>query len=418
MAALPDKPKAQAPQAPIWTRLGVRLGLMLPKGLRRTLGIYRWNEVLSARPANVSDAAAYEAGNGIPPVFPGMHRAVSRLVDAGISFPASRAPWPYALEYGACSYNTDVVWCYSMREMQAWMQVWKGHPQEQKYLDQALAVAAANTEHEMMRILLRKGASPAQNTQRFGYALDRLFSSDNISRVLACLDVLAPTQHQWEWPAPDFYVRLWNVQDLEDMKKTGIELPLAWQRELALERFHDPEMSDVAGGESIDQIEAAMAWWWSEDRLGGIPGERALMLSQLLTSIRPGDDEEHQRTLLRYWETLFPENPVQLPPEPKDGTERTWAHRWAGSSFPASVPQKIVEDILAQPSTVLDDRDHEGKTVREIFDERCESQGVSGENPGYPKIRALLDAAGLAENTKAPSADVAGAFVRTPTRRL
>lgn len=409
--------------SPWWARLGVRCGLVLPRFLRRRMGIYRWHEVLSASPANLIDAAAYEAGNGIPPVRPNIHKAVQKLVAAGIGFPPSRAPWPHAMEQGACSWNRDVVWAYSDDEFDAWMKVWRNHSHREKYVNKALAVACANANVYAVSTLLCAGGNPSVDNSRQGVALDRLFSSSSIDNVIVCLSHLAPTQSRWNWTTPDFYHQNWSVAQLSKIEEQGILLPFSWQIIWAESAFRDPPFS---GPDQTIVKDAAqvMQWWWSDDRLGSIEGARSHLLNTWLSSIRPGTSYEYQEEVLYYWDALISSNDL-IPAEPRDGSGKSWAHRWASSIFPAAVPLSIVEAFLALPSFVAGAKDASGFTVEELFENRVQSQLRVPEDPedqlAYQRAIALLQSRHLFQTTQQREGGVAPcevAQVSRPTRRL
>ena len=409
---------------PWWRRAGVRVGLVLPAFIRRRMGLYRWDELLSASPANLLDAAAYEDGNGIPPVRPRIHRGVQKLVAAGISFPSGRAPWPHALENGAASWNKDIVWAYSDEEFVAWMKIWKGHKHKQNYIDQALAVAAANANVNAFGLLIDEGANPEWEGRRHGKVLDRLFSSSRVDNVLACLVHLAPTQSKWSWQEPDFYPRRWSVAKLSKMEALGIRLPVSWQLMWAQSSFNDPPFS---GQDRTEMLEAAkiMQWWWSPDRLGSVEGARGQLLETWISSIRPGTEKRYQEDILHYWNALFPTSNDAIPPEPQDGTGRSWAHRWAASIFPVAVPSQIVETFLSLPSFAVDAKDSKGLTVEKLFKDRVDSQRSTPEDPedvrAYQAIVALLQSRQLAKSTPlvldGPAGDMDSPSKR-PSRRL
>ena len=388
--------------APWWRRVGVRVGLVLPAFIRRRMGLYRWDELLSASPANLLDAAAYEDGNGIPPVRPRIHRGVQKLVAAGISFPSGRSPWPHALENGAASWNKDVVWAYSDEEFGAWMKIWKGHRHKQKYIDQALAVAAANANVNAFGLLIEEGANPEWKGGRHGSVLDRLFSSSQVDHVLCCLEHLAPTQPKWCWPAPDFYPQNWSAIQLTKMEALGIKLPVSWQLAWAQSAFRDPPFSS-RNNRDLFKAAKVMQHWWSSDRLGAVEGARGELLDTWISSIRPGTEKRYQEDILHYWNALFPGPEDAIPLEPQDGSGRSWAHRWAASIFPAAVPSQIVETFLSLPSFVVGSEDSKGLTVEKLFKDRVDSQRSTPEDPSdvraYQEIVALLQSRQLAKST-------------------
>jgi hypothetical protein len=420
---MPDNKPQPLTVSPWWSRLGVRMGLFLPQFLRRRLGLYRWAEVLSASPANLIDASAYEAGNGIPPVRPNIHKAVQRLVSAGIEFPSSRAPWPHALEHGACSWNRDVVWAYSDKELDAWLQVWNKQPHKKKYVDQALAVACANANPYAVSVLLDAGGDPTVDSGRAGKALDRLFSSSRIEHVIECLKHLSSTQSKWIWPKPDFYPQIWSVAQLNKMEAQGIKMPVAWQLSWADAAFRDAPFS---GYDALEVRNAAqvMLWWWSDDRLGAVEGARSQLLATWLSSIRPGVEENYQQDVMHYWDALFPSPKDPIPAEPADGSGKSWMHRWASSIFPAAIPLPIVEAFMALPSFVPGSKDSSGMTVEELFEDRVQSQRSLQDDPedilAYQRATALLQASQLSQTTSLPETAISPdkAIVRRPSRRL
>lgn len=383
--------------AKAWNQ-GVHMAMsILPGPLRRSLGWYRWTDLLGGDYyGKVIRWKKYRPSYKLP---------AEVLFKRGIKPSPKVVPWPAVFTPLHCNWNWDNNWeRVPAPEMAAWIQVWKAHPLGQACLDQALVGVAMSGNLRKAQALLDAGADPCASPPR-GTLMERLWSAPLPSGQVweiwkwVCEKGAIPSWSEWAKgnPRPERF----TATEFERARLAGLSLPKGEAAlAFAMAWVNDPPFGKLAGSRA-NALEGIEALRWLKKH-GDLPPHAAtVLLQKWLQTARPGSGAHYQRPLQLWLDELLSQG---LPPRPsvgprwrhtihdKDDGPQPWSHWVACCPFMENLPLDKVEALCAEPDswTAVNNR---GQSTLELLE--CQVKEIERQQRSAERFKAWLGAHAL-----------------------
>lgn len=339
-----------------WSRTWGRLWLAIaPRWIRQPVGLWRWEELLEDRGEGYW-SQLYADSHNAQEVEEHARRPtpVERLLAWGIEPPLDEKPWPRRFSSLASSGNWDNFWRrVPERELDAWIHVWKQHPQGQECLDRALAGLAGAGVVSAVEKLVKAGADPNEDT-RDGSAMYQVWGSPHLKGEGLALTwkalnegVLKPSWPKWlEGSRP--WARLRPMEVLRSLE--GLPLPTGeaalW---FALVCVRDPPLSWGKPVNDTDEHIQSLEWWRTHGKLNEMEGATARLVAEWAATIRPGLQPHYQEAVNRWFMALTQGKPLPACAGSTEFGQDGWSHVFMRCYFAKNMPANVRDHFFQAP---------------------------------------------------------------------